>query len=187
MTTASLTPQQILFYELNFLALQQSLTRTSKYSTLRTNRHSHCHRLYAVDHLSYATAYIILCKLVSVFINHRYQEMLYLLLQSSMPMNSPLYHIMALFFGPKSSNNFFDLVKGVVLFMPNHDIQVQTREGIAYIPKGSAAWVIETGNDSAIYDLHDSLLSGEIKVICQQSVICSFSRQRIAFNQKWLC
>ena len=49
--------------------------------------------------------------------------------------------------------------------MPNHDIQVQTREGIAYIPKGAAAWIMETGNDVAIYDLHDSLRSGVIKVM----------------------
>ncbi len=39
-------------------------------------------------------------------------------------------------FGPKSGNNFFDLEKGFVLFMPSHDIQVQTREGTVYIPKG---------------------------------------------------
>jgi hypothetical protein len=41
---------------------------------------------------------------------------------------------------------------------PIKDIQLQTREGTAYIPRGAAAWIMETGNDAAIYDLHDSLL-----------------------------
>lgn len=67
-------------------------------------------------------------------------------------------------FGPGSGGNFFDLAKGNVLFMPKNDIRVQTKEGIAYIPKGSAAWVMETGNDSAIYDLHDTVHGGIIKV-----------------------
>ena len=71
----------------------------------------------------------------------------------------------AIVYSPKSGGNFFDLMKGYVLFMPQADIKVQTREGIAYIPKGAAAWIMETGNDAAIYDLHDSLHTGVIKVV----------------------
>jgi hypothetical protein len=55
-----------------------------------------------------------------------------------------LWHAAALS-SAKSSNDFFDLIKGFVLFMPRRDIQVQTREGIAYIPKGTIAWIMETG------------------------------------------
>jgi hypothetical protein len=67
-------------------------------------------------------------------------------------------------FGPKSSNDFFDLVKGFVLFMPSRNIQVQTREGIVFIPKGAVAEIRETGSDAAIYDYHDTLRTGAIKV-----------------------
>ncbi|MBY0357993.1 MAG: hypothetical protein K2W82_08330 [Candidatus Obscuribacterales bacterium] len=62
-------------------------------------------------------------------------------------------------FGPQSGGNFFDLTKGYVLFMPTSDIKVQTKEGVVSIPKGTIAWVMETGNDAAIYDLHDSIKS----------------------------
>ncbi len=71
-------------------------------------------------------------------------------------------------FGPKSGNNFLDLIKGFVLFMPDHNIQVQTREGIVSIPKGASAWIMETGSDAAIYDLHDSLHTGPIKVMANK-------------------
>lgn len=60
-------------------------------------------------------------------------------------------------FGPKSGGNFFDLNKGYVLFMPTSDIKVQTKEGLVSIPKGAIAWIMETGNDAAVYDLHDSM------------------------------
>ncbi|MBY0359096.1 MAG: hypothetical protein K2W82_13925 [Candidatus Obscuribacterales bacterium] len=40
--------------------------------------------------------------------------------------------------------------------MPTSDIKVQTKEGVVSIPKGSIAWVMETGNDAAVYDMHDS-------------------------------
>ncbi len=67
-------------------------------------------------------------------------------------------------FGPTSKDNFFDLIKGFVLFMPQGNINVQTREGLVSIPKGAIAWVMETGNDAAIYDLHDDIHTGYIKV-----------------------
>ncbi len=67
-------------------------------------------------------------------------------------------------FGPSSKDNFFDLIKGFVLFMPKANIDVQTREGVVSIPKGAVAWVMETGNDAAIYDLHDNIHTGYIKV-----------------------
>lgn len=67
-------------------------------------------------------------------------------------------------YGPKSGGNFFDLNKGYVLFMPTDNIQVQTKEGLVSIPKGAIVWVMETGNDAAVYDLHDSM-TDPVKVI----------------------
>ena len=52
--------------------------------------------------------------------------------------------------------------------MPNRDVQVQTREGLVTIPKGTVAWVMETGNDAAIYDLHDTLHTGTVKITANQ-------------------
>ncbi len=67
-------------------------------------------------------------------------------------------------FGPQSTGSFLDLLKGHVLLMPTSDITVQTREGLVSIPKGAIAWIMETGSDVAVYDLHDSLQTGAIKV-----------------------
>jgi hypothetical protein len=73
-------------------------------------------------------------------------------------------------FGPNSGGNFFDLTKGYVLFMPTSDIQVQTKEGIVTIPKGAVAWVMETGNDAAVYDMHDSM-GAPVKVLVNNKEI----------------
>ena len=67
-------------------------------------------------------------------------------------------------FGPNSNGNFFDLMKGFVFFMPQNRISVQTREGIIDIPKGAYIWIMETGADAAIYNCHDSLYSGPVRV-----------------------
>lgn len=71
-------------------------------------------------------------------------------------------------FGPRSDNKFFDLVKGFVLFMPTNNISVQTREGIVNIPKGAQVWIMETGADAAIYDLHDSPFTGYVKIVANK-------------------
>jgi N-acetyl-gamma-glutamyl-phosphate reductase len=47
---------------------------------------------------------------------------------------------------------------------------VQTREGLVYIPKGATAYVMETGNDAAGYNLHDSLQTGVIKITVNKKV-----------------
>ena len=41
-------------------------------------------------------------------------------------------------------------------------------KGLVTIPKGTLAWIMETGNDCAIYDLHDTLHTGSIKVVANQ-------------------
>jgi hypothetical protein len=66
--------------------------------------------------------------------------------------------------GPNSTKDLIELLRGNVMFTPNGDIKVKVREGIAYIPKGCAAYIMETGADSAIYDCHDNVRTGRIKV-----------------------
>jgi hypothetical protein len=67
-------------------------------------------------------------------------------------------------FSTDSKGAFLGLTKGDVLFMPKGDIRVKTTNGTAYIPKGATAWIMETGSDTAIYDLHDTLHTGSIKI-----------------------
>lgn len=67
-------------------------------------------------------------------------------------------------FGPTTKDNFFDLIKGFMLFMPTSNINVQTREGLVQIPKGAVVWVM-AGADVAVYDLHDDIFTGFVKVI----------------------
>ncbi len=73
--------------------------------------------------------------------------------------------------GPATKDNYLDLIRGYVLFMPKGNINVQTREGNVAIPKGAVAWVMETGHDVAIYDLHDNLATGYIKVNVNNKVL----------------
>jgi len=47
------------------------------------------------------------------------------------------------------------LKKGFVLFAPTKDIVVQTHLAKVYITAGSVAYVVETGENVAIYNLHD--------------------------------
>ena len=74
-------------------------------------------------------------------------------------------------FGSDSKDNLLNLMQGHILFAPDKDITVAVREGTVFIPKGAIAWVMETGADSAIYDLHDSISSGPVKVIVNKKEI----------------
>lgn len=164
--TMGLTPQQILFYDLSYLSLlasQQQQASTLLYEQIGTR--------IPTDYTPYTT-YPMQPQLYPLHGNISVNK-----ISSSMP-GQALFagsefnanELTALsragiVFGPQSTNNFLDLIKGFVLFTPNQNIQVQTREGMVYIPKGTAAWVVETGNDCAIYDLHDNIHTGSIKVI----------------------
>jgi hypothetical protein len=68
-------------------------------------------------------------------------------------------------FGQNSNSKSLNLIKGNVLFTPESDISVQTNAGTAYIPRGAAAWIVHNGASVAVYDLHDSVRSGRIKVV----------------------
>ena len=74
-------------------------------------------------------------------------------------------------YGQNSKDQYLNLMKGFVLFAPDKDITVEVREGTVHIPKGCIAWVMETGADSAIYDLHDSLSSGAVRVVVNNKEI----------------
>lgn len=63
-------------------------------------------------------------------------------------------------FGPNTGGAFFNLDKGYVVFAPTQDITVQTHEGNVHIAAGSTVYVMETGNDVAVYNLHDSRKGG---------------------------
>lgn len=67
-------------------------------------------------------------------------------------------------FGESSKGNFLDLIKGYVLFLPQKEIKVQTREGLVTVPAGAACWIMETGADVAIFDFHDSQRTGPVRV-----------------------
>ncbi len=86
-------------------------------------------------------------------------------------------------FGPDSKNNFLSLLQGHVLFAPDKEIEVEVREGKIYIPKGAIAWVMETGADSAIYDMHDSLATGPIRVVANNKTITMGPGQQILLTR----
>ncbi len=62
--------------------------------------------------------------------------------------------------GSLTEGSHFDLNKGNILFSPNHDITVGTHEGIVHIAANSLVFVMETGNDVAVYNLHDDKKGG---------------------------
>ena len=68
-------------------------------------------------------------------------------------------------FGSNSNNDFIDLHKGIVFFMPKSPVTVKIREGIVKIPAGAHVWINETGADGVVCDFHDNLYTGSVKVI----------------------
>lgn len=63
-----------------------------------------------------------------------------------------------------SKDNYFNLDKGNMIFAPSKDIVVGTHEGNVHIPAGSVAFIMENGNDVAIYDFHQNGPKG-IKIV----------------------
>ena len=51
---------------------------------------------------------------------------------------------------------FFNLNKGNVIFAPSRDMVVGTHEGNVHIPGGAIAFIMENGNDVAIFDFHQN-------------------------------
>ncbi|HIN63788.1 MAG TPA: hypothetical protein EYM95_04045 [Candidatus Obscuribacterales bacterium] len=55
-----------------------------------------------------------------------------------------------------TKDNFFNLNKGNVIFAPSRDMVVGTHEGNVHIPAGAIAFIMENGNDVAIFDFHQT-------------------------------
>lgn len=58
----------------------------------------------------------------------------------------------------------FILSHGAGLFGGDNAMQIQTREGIVQVERGALAFVIETGNDVSVYNLHSSYNLHTVKV-----------------------
>jgi hypothetical protein len=81
-----------------------------------------------------------------------------------------------------NSNNdmdIFDLPRGVALFNAQNHIVCGTQEGHVHIEKGSMAFVVETGNDVCVYNLHDTKDGGVRVLIGQQMVTVPPGRQLV--------
>lgn len=86
-------------------------------------------------------------------------------------------------YGNSTQDNFLSLLQGYVLFAPDKDVAVELREGTVYIPKGAIAWIMETGADSAIYDLHDSLSTGPIKIVANKKTLTLGPGQQVLLTR----
>lgn len=86
-------------------------------------------------------------------------------------------------YGPHTGESYINLLQGYVLFAPERDIEVEVREGKVYIPKGAIAWVMETGADSAIYDLHDTMQTGPIRVVANSKTLTLGPGQQVLLTR----
>ena len=65
--------------------------------------------------------------------------------------------------GPGTGGNFLNLDKGNLLVKATKNMTVRTHEGDVLLAAGSLVFVMETGNDVAVFNLHDGG-SGKVKV-----------------------
>jgi hypothetical protein len=70
-----------------------------------------------------------------------------------------------------------------VLFTPKSDIIVGTQEGDVHIPAGSAVFIMETGNDVAVYDLHDSR-TGSIKIVAGKRLLTLAPGRQVVLTRR---
>ena len=82
-----------------------------------------------------------------------------------------------------SGNNYLNLDKGNVFFHPDKSIVVGTHEGEVYIAANACVFVMESGNDVAVYDLHQSrpgqvtVISGKKKLTLEPGRMLVLTRQ----------
>ncbi len=85
--------------------------------------------------------------------------------------------------GAGSTEAYVILNQGNVLFQPNHDMTVQVQEGHVFIPDGAVAFVIETGHDVAVFDMHDGK-KGPVRVRAgKQMITLSPGKQLVLTRQ----
>jgi hypothetical protein len=84
-----------------------------------------------------------------------------------------------------SRDNFIVLERGNVVFRPrNRDIVVKVQEGLIFIGEGCDVLVIETGNDVAVYNLHDTY-KGAVRVVAgRREVVLSPGMQLVLTRNK---
>lgn len=66
--------------------------------------------------------------------------------------------------GAGTGGHFLKIDKGWVLLTPTSDMTIQTVEGTIQVPANSVVYVIETGDDTSVYDLHENQ-SGGVNVV----------------------
>jgi hypothetical protein len=85
--------------------------------------------------------------------------------------------------GGDSRGNYLVLEKGKILFSPTQDIVVKTKEGNVLIAAHSVAYVIETGNDVAVYNLCSSRPQA-VRVLVGKKVIDVGPGRQIVLTKK---
>src|SRR5262249_44644859 len=86
-------------------------------------------------------------------------------------------------FGPGTGNNFFNMDVGNALFSPNGPLVVGTHEGNVQMAPGAQAFIMETGHDVAIYNLHDRR-TGAVKVVVGNSVVTVPPGKQLVLTKK---
>jgi hypothetical protein len=67
-------------------------------------------------------------------------------------------------YGPGTTPDALELVKGNVLFTPANDVRIHTHNAFVSIPKGAAVWIMARKADVAIFDFHDNGTTGSVSV-----------------------
>lgn len=70
----------------------------------------------------------------------------------------------------QTAGHYYNLDQGNIVFAPTSNLVVGTHEGNVYIAGGSIAFIMETGHDVAIYNLHDST-SGGMQVVVNKKMM----------------
>ncbi len=84
--------------------------------------------------------------------------------------------------GSGTTGNFFNLDTGNMVFNPQSNITVGTHDGNVFIDGGSIAFVMETGHDVAVYDLHDTH-HGAVRVAAGNQTIILHPGQQVVLTR----
>jgi hypothetical protein len=79
--------------------------------------------------------------------------------------------------------NYFNIDKGNVVFNPSHDIVIGTHEGDVHIGGGSHVFVMESGHDVAIYNLHQEG-KGKVYVVSGNQRLTIGTAQMIVLSRQ---
>lgn len=85
--------------------------------------------------------------------------------------------------GPATTSNFLQLQQGNVLLAPNDNVSVQTQECVVNISSGAVAYIMETGNDVAVYAIHDAH-HGDISIVVNGRKITLAPGKQLVLTRK---